>query len=229
MPIGERISMAPYRQLSQIGSYVGPKGVLIDCKSDFAQEWAILFLRDVPMAIGRFVGYMAQPHVVPFMKSAKYAPGEPRWVLTDQASSLAVWQNRYFYLVPRQNFIQSEVVGGPTTVEEVKGKPFIWIGNVPTIFSVNSPEQQTVHFYAMKLWLGPSLPGIYTRTMAIKIADFQKTFVSDGTFSVDLPVAKGRNNVELWCEDKPTVAKVPNGDTRTLLAGLFDFRFEPQR
>ena len=228
LAIRKSIPMKPFEQLQELENFVGRDGVLVACKSDFDLQWAIFFLRDVPIKIETLRGYMAQPHVVPFMRRAKYSKSEPRWVLSDRDSSLAVWQNSYFFLVPRSKFLEVEVVGGPSNVETVGGKPFIWIGNLPTSFRVDSPRLQTVRFYAEKCWFGPSLPTASTRTMTVRVGNFEKTFVTDGDFSIDLPLEEGQNLVNLKCDDTPQPAAKTGGDTKTLLLGLLDFRFEPR-
>jgi len=224
LPINHGISMEPYQQLSQIRNLVGKEGVTLKILSDFDQEWAVFFLRDVPLKIPTPRGYLSMPHILPVMAQAEYADGEPNFVLTDLRSQHAIWQNQKFRLVPRGKFVYFEFLDGPNQVERVRGRPFVWIGNKPTAFAVESLSRQMVWFYALQGWLGPSLPNAPTRTIVVKTGDFRRSIVTTGAFSVELPVESGKNRVEIWCEDKPS-ATVP-GDPRVLLFGLWDFQFE---
>jgi hypothetical protein len=228
LPIRVRIPMKPFEQLQGLGSVIGGAGVLIDCKSDFDLQWATFYLHDIPIKIAKLRGYLALAHVASVLSRAKYSQAEPRWVLTDEKSSLAVWHNSYFSLVPRAEFLGVEVVAGPSDVETVKGKPFVWIGNIPTSFRVESPRPQTVRFYAENAWLGPSLPTVYTRTMTVRVGSFQKTFEIAQDFSIEVPLQAGQNLVDLRCDNQPQPLTRAGGDTRTLLLGLHDFRFEPR-
>jgi hypothetical protein len=104
LPINDAISMRPYQQLSQIRDIVGKEGVTIQMRSDFDQEWAIFFLRDVPLRIPAPRGYMTMPHIIPVMAQAEYANGEPNFVLTDIEFRDSVWRNKKFRLVPKDRF-----------------------------------------------------------------------------------------------------------------------------
>jgi hypothetical protein len=186
----------------------------------FDQDWAAFFLRGVPLKIPTPLGYFKAP----VMALAEYAQGEPNFVLTDTWSKHAVWQNEQFLLVPREKFVSYEFLDGPNQIERVRGKPFVWIGNRPTVFTVESPSQRVISFYAMQGWLGPSLASVPTRTIIVKAGGFQRSIVTTGAFSVAFPAELGENRVEIWCADGPS-STVP-GDPRVLLFGLWDFRFE---
>jgi len=222
--INHEVSMKPYQQLSQIRDLVGKEGVTLKMQSDFDQEWAVFFLRDIPLKIPAPRGYLAMPHILPVMAQAEYAAGEPNFVLTDLDSRDAIWRNQKFRLVPRDKLVIYEFLDGPNQLERVRGRPFVWIANKPTIFAVETPYRQVVRFYALHGLLGPSLPNDPTRTIVVRSGDFRRSIVTTGTFSVCLPVGSGKNEVEIWCEDKPSTT-VP-GDSRVLLFGLWDFEFE---
>lgn len=224
LPINDEVSMKPYQQLSQIRDLVGKEGIILKIRSAFDQEWAVFFLRDVPLKIPTPQGYMTMPHILPVMAQAEYADGEPNFALSDIRSHHAIWQNQKFRLVPRDKSVSYEFVDGPNQVERVRGKRFVWIGSNPTSFTVESPSRQVIWFYALQGWLGPSLPNAPTRTIVVNTDNFRKSIVTTGVFSVEFPVEPGKSRVEVWCEDKPS-ATVP-GDPRVLLFGLWDFQFE---
>lgn len=227
LPINQSIPMKPYEQLSQVQSLLRNHAVLLDCQTDFDQEWAIFFLRDTPLKLRAQRGYMAAQHVLPFMARAKYAEGEPSFVLADRKISGAIWRNGKFSLVARENYLAYQITSGPNSAEEVNGKPFVWIANEPTHFVVDSPRRQNIRFSAEEGWLGGSLPEVDTRVITVDVGEFRRTIITRGTFSLDIPIECGQNIVRIWCEDKPTVSVTPNGDRRVLLFGLLDFRFEP--
>jgi len=75
-----------------------------------------------------------------------------------------------------------------------------------------------------KYVMGPSLPEKSHREMIISSdagAQAQHTFVTEAVREIRVPVKKGVNEISLKIADLPSMAKLPNGDTRPLLLGVY--------
>ena len=99
--------------------------------------------------------------------------------------------------------------------------PLVWLGNGNLEITVLASDNGAVDLRG-DLLMGPSLPGKPTRDLLLQSANSFKTTVvlGAGHFSVAVPVNKGRNIVTITDLDKASLRSLPNGDSRTLLAGL---------
>jgi len=77
-------SILPIKQVEKVKSIIGDSPVAVSIDDDFANAWAVYFLRDVPIHLTEYRHYMAQPHVVPLMQRARPVDlSTLRYVLTD--------------------------------------------------------------------------------------------------------------------------------------------------
>jgi hypothetical protein len=80
-------SVLPFKQVRQIRDILGQNALLVAIDDALANEWAVYFLRDVPVRLAFYRMYMAQSHVVPLMDRAKAIPlGDLRYILTDKTT-----------------------------------------------------------------------------------------------------------------------------------------------
>ena len=111
-------------------------------------------------------------------------------------------------------------------IEKWNGKIGFWIGKDKATVSIISSEAASVEFTAHFI-PGPSLPEKPSRDLKITsnngsganvytVANEQKGF--------PFQVNRGENLISIEAIDQPTLTKLPNGDTRTLLIGVLDPR-----
>ena len=92
------------REALTIARTVGQSPTLLSVRDDLANEWAVFYLTETPLLINPYRGYMAGPHVIPYMDRAKSVdPSSVRYIVTDH----------------------NEEVGAP-----VKGAVQIWDGSI---------------------------------------------------------------------------------------------------
>ncbi len=78
------LSMSRYRELAGVRDIVGQNPVLIAVDDWVASEWAVYYLRDVPVQLAVLRMYLAMPHVVPLIQRAPpLDPAQIRYALTD--------------------------------------------------------------------------------------------------------------------------------------------------
>ena len=115
-------------------------------------------------------------------------------------------------------------IQNPNGVEtESQGKKFFWMGGGATSIRLFSPADGEVLLKA-KYVMGPSLPEKSHREMIISSdagAQAQHIFVTEAVREIRVPVKQGVNEISLKIADLPSMAKLPNGDTRPLLLGVY--------
>lgn len=159
--------------------------------------------------------------------------GAPEYVLTDRKAlrsnmefmQYVVAQNSSFFLlkVNHVNFLFL-VFSTSYGVENWNGKLGFWVGKDPALITVVSSADAQAEFTAYFI-PGPSLPEKPTRDLRITsnngsssnvytVANEKKEF----TFHMN----RGENSISIEAIDQPTLAQLPNGDTRILVVGLLD-------
>jgi hypothetical protein len=116
------------------------------------------------------------------------------------------------------------IVRSPNGLESYQGMPFVWLSNESTALLITSPRDGNAFLEADKVLLGPSIPGLSTRTVVVKCKDSKTEWTVKDTFSIPISLTSGLNLVEIWCTDVPVVKSLPNGETRVLLLGLLNYR-----
>ena len=96
-------SILPFKKVAEIKDVIGSKPVLVDVNGNIANEWAVFFLRNVPISLAQYRAYMALPHVIPYMKRArKVDVTEAKYALIDSKESFEqahlIWKGGPYYL-----------------------------------------------------------------------------------------------------------------------------------
>ena len=235
-------SIKPFKQVEQIKEIVGDDAVVVAVKNDLANEWAVYFLRDIPIHLAIYRAYMAQRHVVPYMeRAAAVHISDAPYVLTDDVDSLnpdpvffpqtnVLWSGELYSLwqLPRAGWILVNSVRNANGIEDWEGEPGLWLGQGDTEIHLIANRDGRVglsgHFVP-----GPSLPETSVRRLMVRTDrgyEKEETFIREGVDLIFVPVAEGTNTIVLHTLDKPTVAQLPNGDTRPLLLGVKGLRVE---
>jgi hypothetical protein len=88
------LQVSDYRQVNAIKEIVGREPVRVWVDDWVANEWAVYFLRDIPIDLAVYRMYMAQAHVIPFMERARKIEANIRYTLTDKNADLPSIDNR---------------------------------------------------------------------------------------------------------------------------------------
>lgn len=215
-----------YSDLADLRHKVGNRPVLLICDSafdqkynDFDQEWAVFFLRHVNLKIPAYYGYLGG--FGSFMQRAKSPSESAAFVLVNEPIEGAIWKNERFSLLELGNGPKLFGVQG-AGLEELNGKPFVWLGNKPTRFLLISKNAQTANFSA---WLtGPSRPEDQNRQIGISIGGNTWQVEVSGVLSVQVPLKAGLNYLDIASQDSSTVSAQSEDDPKALPLGLWDYR-----
>ena len=222
-------SILPFKKVSEIKDIVGLRPVAVAVNDHIANEWAVYFLRNIPISLAQYRAYMAQAHVIPFMQRARGVDiTEVKYALTDRKESfpqsMLLWEGGPYYLwkLKDRRWIQPTEIRNPNGLEKLLGKPFFWIGEGDTEIDLLSTTNGTATIFAEFL-LGPSLPDKPDRRL-ILLTDkgYQANIIlaKNGPQEINVPVVKGENRIILQSLDKSSVAVTGNGDRRPLLIGV---------
>ena len=222
-------SILPFKKVTEIEGIVGSEPVLVSVNGNIANEWAVYFLRNIPISLSQYRVYMAQPHVIPFMQRALEVDiTKIRYALTDSKESFPqsslLWEGGPYYLwkLKDSRWLQPTEIRNPNGLEKLSGKPFFWIGKGDTEIDLLSTENGTAVISAEFL-LGPSLPDKPDRRLVL-LTDkgYQANIIiaKNGPQEITVPVVRGENRVILHPLDRPSVSITGSGDKRPLLIGV---------
>ena len=229
VPFRQVIPMRLYSDLANLRRKVGDHPVLLVCDKAFAQEynefdqeWAVFFLRHINLKVPEYFGYLGAYES--FMKRAKSISEPPAFVLVNKRMEGAVWQNHRFSLLELAS--QPILIGvqAPNGLEDVNGKPFVWLGNNVTRFLIVSKIAQTATFSAAVCLTGPSHPEDKNRQIRMSIGGNVWQAEVSGTLSIQVPLKSGLNFLGIASQDASMVSAQPEGEPRVLPLGLWDYR-----
>ena len=209
-----------YSELGDIKHKVGNRTVRLECDSafdpeynDFDQEWAAYFLRNTNLKLPQYLGYFATCENV--MRRAKSVDEPEDFVLVNEPLAGALWSNERFSLWELDD--QAKVIGvrGADGLEQVNGKPFVWLGNKASRFLIISKTAQTATFSAWECLTGPSDPENKDRQIHVSINGNARQVDVSGVCSIEVPLKPGLNFLDL-----------ANEDSKKLPLGLWNFRIK---
>jgi hypothetical protein len=227
-------TMADYRRVGAIEDLNLSKKVLVAVDERVANEWAVYFLRDMPIVLGSYRMYMAFPHVRPLMDRARsIRPEELGYLLTDDHPDAVFRDSRAWSLVwsagpyrlwspTAQTWSIVTGVTNPYGLEEVGGRPFFWMGSATSTVDVVSNADGVLGLNAGFV-PGPSVVGVPARRLLLSTSSgySREVLVHTGDRQIQVPVKAGREQIRLRVLDTPNVP-APNGDPRALLLGVQD-------
>ena len=96
-------NILPFKKLEEVKRIVASDPIIVSVSDSIANEWAVYFLRDIPMHLTEYRAYMAQSHVIPFMQRSRRIDIESvRYALTDNKDSFTqsslLWAGGPYYL-----------------------------------------------------------------------------------------------------------------------------------
>lgn len=123
--------------------------------------------------------------------------------------------------------IQIVTIANPYGIQEQDGQKFFWMGNGPTLIRVRVPHTGDLVLNA-EMFVGPSLPNVPTRRILVTTPDGyrKEEIIKNGQGSIVVPLTSVDTTITLLPLDKPTLSKLPNGDTRQLLLGMKNWQVE---
>ena len=227
-----------YEQVKHIKNVTRGESVRVHVDDVKSNSWAVYFLKDTPILLTLFRGYMAQSHVMPLMDRAKKPPLEDvAYLLTDldvkwpSSAANPVWAGgpyKLWDLRPVRSKYQFHTIANPNGLEKVDGRDFFWMGGASTLVDIWAGSKGKLIIRA-DMVAGPSLPETQDRKILVKTQQGFETLVQFRTFlnaSIEMPVCEGHNKVTLEALDKSTLMVQPNGDTRPLIVGVSGFQLE---
>jgi hypothetical protein len=229
IPFRQVIPMKAYSDLAGLWHKVGNRPVLLVCDkafaqeyNDFDQEWAVFFLRHVNLKVPEYFGYLGAYESL--MKRAKSTSEPAAFVLVNKRMEGAVWQNHRFSLLALGSQPILINVQASNGLEQVNGKPIVWLGNNQTRFFIVSKIAQTATFSAEECLTDPSRPEGKDRQ--IRISADGNVWQADVSraLSLQVPLKPGLNFLDIACQDSPTDSAQPDGGPRVLPLGLWDYR-----
>jgi len=220
-----------YSDLAGLKHRVGNCPVLLVCDQafdqlyyDIDQEWAVFFLRHVNLKVPEYIGYLGAEPYDPVMRRAKSISEPAAFVLVNKRIEGAIWNNQRFSLLELGN--QPILIGvqSPNGLEDVNGKPFVWLGNNATRFLIVSKMGQTATFLAEGCFTGPSGTEDKDRRISVSIGGTVWQEDVTGALSLQVRLKPGLNILEIGSHDASTASEQPDGDTKALPLGLWDYR-----
>jgi hypothetical protein len=145
---------------------------------------------------------------------------------TEDMESKSIAKNSEFLLIKvdkasRESLIVLSLYNPNGIETDAQGNSFFWMGGEATKLKLFSPREGHAVLTA-KFNMGPSLPERSDRKMRIYLGGkkVQEAIVTGQTEAIRIPVQEGFNEIKMEILDKPTLSKLPNGDTRPLLLGI---------
>jgi hypothetical protein len=216
----------------------GPVLVLVD--DWLAQEWAVYYLRGLPIKLVSYRMYVAQPHLAPFMARARavdatqirsvvadatYDPvfqAAPGWTLR--------WSSGPFRLWTTEALAWAVTTDARNTygLERVDGQSFAWIG--PGQYDVDIFANSAADLELSATYVpGPSLPSRSTRriTVSTDTGVVRELLVGLGPASLVIPVTEGMTRLVFRALDLPDSTMVRDSDPRALIVGVQGLAVHP--
>jgi hypothetical protein len=219
------------RKVQEIKTFVGNEPVIINVNDDYANIWAVYYLRDMNTYLLDYKVYMAQAHVVPLMERSKAVDlTKTRYILIDDkgipgsCSMNLQWTGGPYRLweATKGNCVFASKPINPNGLEVWGGEEGFWMGKGNTELRLLSSYngQALIQGYFS---LGPSLPDKPSRHILISTDHGYETNVTiekNGLQVYSIPVVVGINRITMKPLDEPSLSVLPNGDSRPLLVGV---------
>lgn len=217
-----------YRSIAKISEYTENNPVIVAINNDFANQWAVYYLRYLPINLVVYRAYMAETHNQILMRRAKqYDFTRMRYILTDNPISFPKYNllksyPPYYLWYLSSSWVMLGDIKNANSIEQWNGQMGFWIGNGDTVVSLLSNTQGKVKLSGTFV-LGPSIKdGEVRHLLILGPQNYRRevVFKNKSQLSFIIPVNKGENKVILRALDKPTILKLPSGDTRPMLIGV---------
>jgi hypothetical protein len=229
------LSLADFRTVEAVKGIVADSGIALRVDAPAANQWALYFLRDVPLRVLEYRGYMALPGRSALMARA----AAPEWsrvgyLLTDgpfvpkheaQAESL-VWSSAAYQLWRLKPGVALLDVANPSGVEQVGGQTFFWLGGKETRLTLLAQRPGCGRLRAVFV-PGPAAQRAPTPRLEVLVGGSPQYTVAlrRERRSLPVPLKPGLNLVVLRTLDTPTPWLTPHGlSGRPLILGVHGLR-----
>lgn len=220
-------SVAPFRQLEAM-PVPRDTPLLVSINDTIPNEWAMYYLRTRPILLYPYRGYANQSHVIPLMeRSAPLEITRIKLILTERNPPFPqpfwkiLWENEVYALWELPDEWFHIIVNNPNGIEAGNAPVQFWLGTEETFLDILTTNEG-VYTLILDIVQGPSLPEITTRQVRVTDTSGQMAIYTweDGRHNLIVPLVTGKNRISLQVLDKPTMDRLPNGDTRKLLLGI---------
>ncbi|HEX5216127.1 MAG TPA: hypothetical protein VFV98_11740 [Vicinamibacterales bacterium] len=218
-------SIAPYRQVLDLIPQMAGRPVIVDIKDTAASLWAVYFLRQQPIRLVEYRGYLAFPQLAALMDRAAQPPiDQIHLLLTDRQSTPdAIGAAGPYTLreLPATGAMWLSSIENPNGAERWEGGPFFWLGPTETEVRVMSTVNGRAEL-AAQWFRGPSGSPNLPRRLGIRVNDGENhpplLIAADGWQSFRFAVRAGDNRLYLRSLESPT--SVMPKDPRPLMIGM---------
>ena len=220
-PVALAEQIKSLQELSSLHFVTGQAPVLLAVDGEFDYLWATYYLRGLPLGTWQQRGYLAMPHVTPYLLRGVLPPPETcPFQLVSGARSGALWQNARFSLVRTTPLFLANLQNPANGLEMIDGQRFLWVGTQPATFHVVSRTAGHYLLSALRINFGPSMAGRMAAHVAVQDADgTHEVEVAAGASAIPIALAAGDTAVALRCLDVPEPGP-HNGDPRELMLGF---------
>ena len=225
------IDFSTITDLSELKHLTGNSPILIEVSNAADQSWALSLLRQHPLVVGQYLGYLGMTHVRPYLDRAKPVQLQGKFfILQDAQAENAIWRSGRFTLSPRVGAIL-ERLDNPNGLESLDGMPFIWVSySRETTLHIRAFAPGNFKLVATRWLAGPSLPTSGERSLYVSDASGSHVVVINGANQqLTLQLIEGLNEVKLRVLEAPTLKMQPNGDPRELMLGILGYYLKPDK
>lgn len=222
-------NMASFKEVQTVKEMIGSGPLVVSVVDVTSSEWAMYYLRDVPIYLFPYPGYVI--NMIGLMDRAQpISLSDVHYILTDRQATLPrgqftrIWSGDRFALwrIDAAKWVFIVEIENPNGLEKWDGGLGFWLGDGNTIFSLLASQAGKVSLYG-EFSPGPSLPRSPDRRLAVSTASGYKSvevISGAGPRLIRVPLEAGPNYITLDPLDQPALALLPNGDPRPLLIGL---------
>ena len=229
------IKQENFREIQRAAEIIRKEPTLLAVRDAFANEWAVYYLAETPMVIAPYRLYMAQAHVIPFMRRAKAVePAAVRYIVTDRNDAIQnrvtgarrIWEGQAYSLwaVQEPSWTVIADFNDPNGVESDRHNMWAWLGGPPAEFIIVSARAVVAELAGM-LYPGPRAPsgvdGI--RVSLTDATGRHEIVIRQVSNRLPINLSVGETTVTITVEDPPKQNMPAGGDARPLILRMTDF------
>ena len=221
------------RKVQKIKSFIGEDPVMVNVRDDYANAWAVYYLRNMHIQLLDYHGYMAQQHVIPLMNRAEKVDfSRACYVLTDGNKIICScplelkWRGGPYQLwkISQKKYVIFNAPINSNGIEGWNGKVDFWLGKREAVLQLVTSYKGEAYLRG-RFFLGTGLPENKEKTLLLSSdRGCQKTITieNDGDQVFSIPVVSGINRITMKLLDDPGVKLQSNNDSTPLLIGVCD-------
>jgi hypothetical protein len=225
-PWRQKRHLGDFVNLYQIGKFCGQRPIRISTRDWFVQMWAVFFLRDQKLIVPNPLLYLQNSGLLSTGPATD--PMQDAWVLLDAPRKDGTWKDGQLTLLEHPDPVELMSVEGPNQLFRWLGDPFVWLNDETEKFTVLAQYDMTARLVVPDVWIGAQRPENVVHTLILRLGEKTSEIPVQKQVSLDLPLHRGINCIELRCKKPDTMTLLPPGDERKLMVGFKGFRIEAE-